>query len=201
MPPHYAISEAFIVLAALYCGWRLARQSQWMGAIGILLFGAAASIGVYRFPTGQVEELAAFHRWAGQIGGLTGMALIASELLRNVVRYSKERTLISACLFALVVTVSLAIAKPNLAVPFFLLWTVISILAAFAWPAGSNLKRFQGMACTGLMLLNVIFLRQSSFLSQDISWHAFHTVVAIWIFGIYWLLTLQYRSVKVHGTS
>lgn len=191
MPPHYAISEAFIVLAALYCGWKLARGSQWAGALGVLLFGAAASIGVYRFPTGQVAELAAIHKWAGQIGGLAGMALIASALAGKAASLSRRAAMMWVCLIALVITVLIAILKPALAVPFFLLWSLVSIAAAFGVPSGPVSRRLRFALCAGLMLLNVIFLRQSDFLGQDISWHAFHTLIAIWIFGIYRILVWQ----------
>lgn len=191
MPPHYAISEALIVLAALYCGWRLFRRDQWMGAIGVLLFGAAASIGVYRFPTGQVQELAAVHRWAGQIGGLIGMGLIASECIRKALPASRKTGAMRACLIVIVISLLIALLKPALAVPLFLLWSLICIVGATALPAKSIINRFGFAALASLMLLNVVFLRQSNHLTQDVSWHAFHTLIAIWIFAIYWVLSIQ----------
>lgn len=194
MPPHYAISEAFIVIAALYCGWKLARCSQWMGAIGVLLFGAAASIGVYRFPSGLVAELASIHRWAGQIGGLTGMGLIAIELLTKAPPKSKKSILTWKCLFALLAMILAANLKVDLAVPFFLLWSATAIGAAFMLPAGPLVKRVGFAAVASIMLLNVIFIRQSNALSQDISWHIFHTLIALWIFGIFWMLTWQPKT-------
>lgn len=194
MPPHYAISEAFIVIAALYCGWKLASRSQWMGAIGVLFFGAAASIGVYRFPSGQVAELASIHRWAGQIGGLTGMGLIAIELLTKAAPQSKKSVLKWGLLFTLLAMVLTANLKATLAVPLFLLWSIIAIIAAFTLPTSSLLKRLGFATIASVMLLNVIFIRQSNALSQDISWHIFHTFIAIWIFGIYWMLTWQSKT-------
>lgn len=191
MPPHYAISEAFIVLAALYCGWKLFHRGQWMGAIGVLLFGAAASIGVYRFPSGQVQELAAVHSWAGQIGGLVGMSLIASECIRKALLASGKTGAMKAYLVVMVLSLLIALLKPALAVPLFLLWSLICIVGASALPAKSMIKRFGSAALASLMLLNVVFLRQSNHLTQDVSWHAFHTLIAIWIFGIYWVLSVQ----------
>lgn len=194
MPPHYAISEAFIVIAALYCGWKLASRTQLMGAIGVLLFGAAASIGVYRFPSEQVAELASIHRWAGQIGGLTGMGLIAIELLTKAAPQWNKPVLKWSLLFALLAMVLIAIFKAPLAVPFFLKWSIASIVAAFIFPAGSLLKRFGFAAIASVMLLNVIFIRQSNALSLDMSWHIFHTLIAIWIFGIYWMISWQSKT-------
>ena len=194
MPPHYALSEAFIVIVALYCAWKLAQNSQWIGALGVLLFGAAASIGVYRFPSGQVEELASFHRWAGQIGGLTGMGLIGIAFLIKAAPKTKSSVLKWGLLFVLLAMVLTANLKAALAVPFFLLWSVVTIVGAFALPAGPVLRRLGFAAIASVMLLNVIFIRQSNSLSQDMSWHIFHTLIAIWIFGIYWILTSQTKT-------
>ncbi|MEP3891273.1 MAG: hypothetical protein ABJN69_12510 [Hellea sp.] len=194
MPPHYAISEAFIVIAALYCAWKLTRNSQWIGALGVLLFGAAASIGVYRFPSGQVAELASIHRWAGQIGGLAGMGLIGIEFLTKAAPKTKSSVLKWGFLIILLAMVLTANVKTALAVPFFLLWSIITIAAAFALPAGSILRRLGFAAIASIMLLNVIFIRQSNSLSQDMSWHIFHMLIAIWVFGIYCMLTWQTKT-------
>jgi len=193
MPPHYAVSEALIVIAALYAGWVLANRNQWMGAIGVLLFGAAAAIGVYRFPSGQVQELAALHKWAGQIGGLTGMSLIASGLLGASSLLSSRTQLKTYCLALCAISVALAFFKPALAVPLFLLWSLVAILAAFALPAKSLASRFGIALIAGVMLLNLVFVRRATYLTPDVSWHAFHALIAIWIIGVCWILT---RDIK-----
>lgn len=181
MAPHYAISEALIVLAALWCGWRFFHRGQWMGAIGTLLFGAAAAVGVYRFPSGQIEELANFHRLAGQLGGLVGMALIASELLKLMLPTSKSKVSVVVTLAMTLMSVVIAWQNPPVAVPLFLCWSLVGIVAAISIPQRDFLKRALFGMGAALMLLNVIFIRQSSLMAQDLSWHIFHTLVAVWL--------------------
>lgn len=188
MAPHYAISEAFIVLAALWSGWKLFRRGQWVGAIGTLLFGAAAAVGVYRFPSGQVEELANFHRLAGQLGGLVGMALIASELLKSALPTSKSNASVVATLAMTLISLVVAWQKLAIAVPLFLCWSLAAIVAAICIPQRAVLKRALFGIGAALMLLNVIFIRQSSLMSQDLSWHLFHTFVAVWLVLIWIIL-------------
>jgi hypothetical protein len=56
--PHYALSEALIVLVAIWVALRMTRRGAWSGALGVAIFGIAAGIGVVRFSLGQIEELA-----------------------------------------------------------------------------------------------------------------------------------------------
>ena len=46
-------------------------------------------------------------------------------------------------------------------------------------------------ALAGVMLVNVLVLRQASWLTPAESWHAFHFVVACWLLAIYTLLVSQ----------
>ncbi|MGB0905918.1 MAG: hypothetical protein ACPGVT_00385 [Maricaulaceae bacterium] len=181
MPPHYAITEAFITLAAIWCAWKLFPRGQWMGAVGVLMFGAAAAIGVYRFPSGQVEELARLHFMAGQLGGLVGMGFIAAEFLRNAVGTAKRSSVMMASLALIALCFVVAILKPALSVPLFLLWSVAAIIGAFASAKGGTKARVLAGVLVSIMLLNVIFIRKSPAMSADISWHAFHAITAVWV--------------------
>ena len=77
--PHYALSEALIVLAAIWTGWKFVHTRAWFAALGLAIFGTAAAIGVYRFGSEQIDSLAASHRTFSQIGGATAMVLIAVQ--------------------------------------------------------------------------------------------------------------------------
>ena len=200
MPAHYAISEAFITLAALWCAWKLFGRGQWMGAIGSLLFGAAAAIGIYRFPSGQVEELAHIHRVAGQMGGLIGMALITSEILRLAVPSNMRKSVRLACVAAIGICLFVALGKPPLSVPLFLIWSVLAIGAAFSLRPNSISKRIIFAACTGAMLVNVIFIRQSDLMDAHLSWHLFHTLVALWLIAVC-VLPLRHRIRNNYTTN
>lgn len=194
MPPHYAISEAFIVIAALWCGIILIKRGQTLGAVGMFAFGLAASIGVYRFPSGQVQELAVLHRLAGQFGGLLGMALIATELLKSRKHGQSSKTLTAAALAGLAASIMTAILAPAIAVPLFLFWSLVAIMAAFTLPTGPLSKKFLFALAAALMLINVLLFRQSAFLTQHVSWHIFHTLIAVWIGLIYMILKVTPRA-------
>jgi hypothetical protein len=78
MPPSFAITELLIVLTAAFCFLRL-RKHYPFAAIGISLFGLAALIGVYRFLSGEVDQLASIHKYISQAGALLGLILITIE--------------------------------------------------------------------------------------------------------------------------
>ena len=60
-----------------------------------------------------------------------------------------------------------------------------------AHPADSALRGPVKAALAGVMLVNVLVLRQASWLTPAESWHAFHFVVACWLLAIYTLLVSQ----------
>ena len=72
MPPSFAVTELLIVLTAAFCSLKL-RKDYPFAAIGISLFGLAALIGVYRFSSGQVDQLASIHKYISQAGALSGV--------------------------------------------------------------------------------------------------------------------------------
>lgn len=180
--PHYGISESFIVIAALWAVWKLSQSQQYFGAFGIGLMGLAAALGVYRFGTGNITELADIHRMVGQYGGMAGMAFIAVEMLKKAFKSASEKLPSLLCLIVLAGSISLGITLPQLTIPLFLLWGLATVIAAACVASGS--KRIIFAALAGIMLLNVIFIRQSPHLAPDVSWHAFHTLTAVWILGL-----------------
>ena len=80
MPPSFAITELLIVLTAAFCCLKL-RKCYPFAAIGIILFGLAALIGVYRFLSGEVDQLASIHKYFSQAGALLGLILITKEII------------------------------------------------------------------------------------------------------------------------
>ncbi len=182
--PHYAISEAFIVLAAIWCAARLSRSAYWLAALGIAVFGFAAAIGVYRFGSNQIAELASFHKYFSQIGGSIAMAFVSAQLLLeeplvNRVRFGKW-----VVLLAVFVSAVLALAVPPFTTPLFISWLFAAIITAALIPASSVIRRVSLAAIVSIFLINLLLIRQSPHLDPDISWHLFHVLVAIWLLGM-----------------
>ena len=83
MPPSFAITELLIVLTASFCSLKL-RKCYPFAAIGIILFGLAALIGVYRFLSGEVEQLASIHKYFSRSNnGTAGFSACASTRRLN----------------------------------------------------------------------------------------------------------------------
>ncbi len=183
----YAISEAFIVFAVLYSAAKLFSQKQFLGALGLACFGAAAALGVYRFGMGEIEPLANIHRIAGQIGGLAGLSLITVQMFQNLTAKTNGR-LPPLGLGLIFVSLIAAFIIPAIAVPLFLLWGIGLVIGAFLYVRGSLSRRLLWALASSLILVAVIFVRRSPVLGPDMSWHAFHTLVALWVLLIYCIL-------------
>ena len=192
--PHYAISEAFIVLAALWCAARLGSSGQWWGALGSAIFGMAAAIGVYRFGAGQIAELASLHKNFSQIGGSIAMALMSTQLLLEAPRVHRAaagKWILVAAVLASAVT---AFAVPALTTPLFISWLAIAIIAAAMIPAKSIARRVARAAIVAVFLINLLWIRQSPLLGPDLSWHLFHILVALWLVGMDHVLACRHSD-------
>ncbi len=185
--PHYALSEALIVFAAIWVALRLAGRGAWFGALGVAIFGFAAGIGVVRFGLGRIEELGDFHSTFSQVGGATAMALVALQCLMAAVRsWSGWRLTVAIAL--IVATPVAGLLVSDAPVPLFLAWLIVAILASSARPASSAKQRLLRAGVVAIFLVNVLLIRRSPFLGADASWHLFHVLIAVWLIGLWWLL-------------
>lgn len=188
--PHYALSEALIVLVGVWSVLQMARRGMWFGALGISIFSVAAGIGVIRFGLGRIEELAPVHQAFSQVGGATAMALVAMQLVMVPVKSWTGWRLSVAIALAVATLVSGMIAR-EATMPLFTAWLLIAIVASTIWSASGVVQRLLRASVVAIFLANVLFVRQSSILSADTSWHLFHILIAVWFVGIWWLLEKQ----------
>lgn len=175
MPIHYALSEAALCIVATWGGFHLWRGGQKLGALGVMLFGIAAAIGIVRIVTGADEALAQAHRFASQAGGTFGLALIVSELTTLRGWRLPVLAILSGALAASV----LAIAGGAFGGMVFLALLALGALAITLRP---DTKHSALMAMGfALMAPNVLLVRQSAFLEPALSWHAYHLITALWL--------------------
>ncbi len=185
--PHYALSEALIVFAALWVAWKMARGGGWLGALGVAIFGFAAGIGVIRFGFGRIEELADFHQAFAQIGGATAMALVALQCCMGGMKmWSGWRLGLALALD--VATLLAGLLVPSATVPLFLAWLIVGAIACAMLAAPSVKLRLLRAAVFASFLVNVLLIRRSPLLSMDTSWHMYHTLIALWLIGVWWVL-------------
>jgi len=191
--PHYALSEALIVIAACLVAWRLARQYLWLAAAGVLLLGTAAGIGTVRFGMGMVDGLADVHRLVSQAGGATAMALIA---LQCAFPLDLGRSRVFGSLALGIATLTASVMQPASATPLFIVWLVVAIGAAFFRPASQESLRWLRAGVIAIFLFNVLLVRRSLFLEAGVSWHLFHGLIALWLLGLWWVLVASQERVS-----
>jgi len=176
MPLHYALTDGLVALVAAWGVWRLLRAGQPIAALGLAMFGIAGAIGVTRITTGAGESLAPAHRFVSQIGGVFGLWLIVSQFWANRGgRASPALRLITAAAIA-----GLAIRYPVVGAGGFVIGLVCGV--ALLWLGDGAGRRGTAAALGfGLMLPNVLLIRQSPLLGADLGWHLYHIIVALWL--------------------
>ena len=193
MPTHYAASELLIVLVALWTARAFWRQNMVHGTLGTLLFGTAATLGAIKFGLGvRHESFIALHQLASQFGGLVGVMLFTHQLMNSsdILQKWVQRHRGFAALAALV-----AFVLPVARVPLFLIWSLGLIVLCTTNTPKIALAAPVKAATAAVMLLNVLFLRQATWLTPAVSWHAFHIVVAVWLLATYALLANPRRRI------
>ena len=195
MPPSFAITELVIVLTAAFCSVKL-RKCYPFASIGIILFGLAALIGVYRFLSGEVEQLASIHKYFSQAGALLGLILITKEIILAQASKAAQISIKKAGYAIIIIALFFVNIFHNIIIHTFILCALVSVFFACRLAIKDNVKKLFFFSIMSLMPLNLIFVRNSEFLSQIMSWHVFHAIVAAWIYGIYYMLNSSSPSIN-----
>ncbi|MEC8566286.1 MAG: hypothetical protein VXY46_06520, partial [Pseudomonadota bacterium] len=173
----------------LWTAHALWRHKIFYGALGIVLFGIAAAFGAVRFGFGlDNENLITMHRFVGQFGGLIGLVLFICQLMIGANTGHKWHLRHAAIAGPAIL---LALFLPSTRVTLFLIWLLGFVVLSAARTPQIALRGPVKAALAGVMLVNVLVLRQASWLTPAESWHAFHFVVACWLLAIYTLLVSQ----------
>jgi hypothetical protein len=192
---HYAISEFLIVMAGLWAASRLARQRRMAAMFGVLFFALAAGIGVIRFGLDRdgslITGLAPIHQFISLLGGSAAMMVLVYDLIDRRADGLIWRARYEA--LALVALTLVVLFRP-LAVPLFLLWSIGFITLVVLSAETMQRSRLGVGLLAGLMLIALLVFRQASWLSPAVSWHIFHTLVAIWLFGLGYILLSPSRA-------
>jgi hypothetical protein len=167
MPPHYALSDAFIVLVTIFAGNALRRNGQNLLAFSMACF-------VVRFAGGLQDELASLHSGASKYLGLVGTLAVASAC---VFRGGGRGDALKLGIILFVAGAGYVFARSLLA-PFFILALVIAFITAIARPFSSQQKWLVPIGVV-IMLANAIFIRRAAWLDEAVSWHLYHVLVAL----------------------
>ena len=176
MPLHYALSDGLVGVLGLWGLWTLARRGQLLVGLGLGLFGLAGLIGVVRITSGFIEPMAVLHKSVSQLGGLAGLILILSGLVRHLGLKVPALGVLAAATVAVVI----AVRMPAVGQGLFAAGLLAGIVVLAVAPGAMSL-RVQSALAFGLMLPNVLLLRSAPALSPDLRWHAYHLIVALWL--------------------
>jgi len=176
MPLHYALTDGLVCAVAVWGAWHLRRGNKLVGALGVALFGLAAAIGTVRVTGGLIEPLGMAHRFASQIGGLLGLLLLLWQIFEATTGRIRPFLGLAICVSA----VGLAIIVPAAGAPIYVL-ALLGGIALFVLNRIGGKPNIGAALGFGVMLPNVLFLRQSSLLGADLSWHLFHCFIALWL--------------------
>lgn len=184
MPLHYALTDGLVCAVSVWGAWHLISDNKPVGALGVALFGLAAAIGTVRVTSGLIEPLGVAHRVASQVGGLLGLLLILWQIFEATIGPVRPFYGLAICVSA----VGLAIILPVAGAPIYVL-ALLSGIALFVFDRKGGKPNIGAALGFGVMLPNVLFLRQSSLLGPDLSWHLFHCFIAVWLILTVFALT------------
>jgi hypothetical protein len=174
MPAHYALSDAAIVLVAVWAGLALWRNGQRLPAMVMACFAVPAAIGVIRFGGGLQGEFAGFHSGASLMLGLAGAAVLAFVCLQRIV--NRDHWLLAGGILVCAAAVFL-LAKPLLA-PLFIVALVVALGAAL-WGSVRLGASWLVPAGVVILLVNVLLIRRAPWLGEAMAWHAYHVLIAV----------------------
>jgi hypothetical protein len=186
--PLFAISELFIVAAAIWCVLRLTQRQMWLAAFGSAVLGAIATLGAYRYGFNQLSELASFHKNASQTGGAIAIIFIGAQFLA-ILPLIKERVLTKGMVALTILTsISAVVTMPLVGMGLVIVWILAPIVVT-AYVRHENLAtRFYLCGLMAIFLFNFLIVRQSSILGPSYSWHIYHTLIAIWLIAVVYVL-------------
>lgn len=173
MPAHYALSDAAIVLVALWAAPALWQRRQVLPAIAIACFGTAAAIGVVRFAAGLQAELAALHASGSQTLGLVALLALAVTGVGGGDRHAKVVSFASLAL-----AISIYLFDPTFVGPLSLLAFAVALAAGLARAIRFGASWFAPAGFL-LLLVDTVAIRRAAWLSEAAAWHAYHLLIAL----------------------
>lgn len=174
MPAHYGLSDAVIMLVAIWGAVALSKERRLLPAFSMACFGIPAAIGVVRFGAGLQGELAPLHAGASQLLGLAGAAALAAFCLQ---RTGGRRDSLLAAAILMAAGLVFFFTTERIA-PLFILALTVALCAALLRAARTR-SDWLTSAGLALLLANALVIRRAQWLSEEIAWHGYHLLIAL----------------------
>jgi hypothetical protein len=194
--PLFAISELFIVVAAIWCSLKLAKQGMWFAVVGCAVLGGIAAIGAYRYGFNQVAALASLHKGTSQLGGAIALILIGVQFLRTFPLMRQSLIAKVSVSLAILGSVYTVVTFPKIGMGLIAVWMLVPIVATILITHESVTTRLYLAGLVSIFLVNFLFVRQSPLLGPIYSWHVYHTLISIWLIALVYVLKRNSQRIQ-----
>lgn len=167
LPLHFALSEALIVVAAIYAVAQTWRVDRWL-AVGLAAIAVAAFVAVIRIAARMTGDIVILHEFLSQYGTIFGLGCIFGALLGW-----------SAWLPPVLGAVAAALSMTFPEVHPLLLAALILVGAALVYRNTAD-RKFLAAGSFAFLLLAGLASMPFRADYPALGWHIFHTLVAVW---------------------
>ena len=187
LPAHYAITEILIVVATYFSVKKLFYYKNYYAAIGILLIGITAFIGVIRFGLVSTDFMVYLNRVLAVFAGIITMSLISIQIVNN--SFSKKLAYLLLAISILTFLLLFVWTQPVFKLISLFIWSFAAILLTFQIPQKSISLKFLKSLTMAILLIAFLTLSKGIGLLTDlflpsVSFHIYHILIALWVFLI-----------------
>ena len=195
VPAHYAITEIVIIVVSLYSIYILNNRKDYFAMIGISFIAFAATVGAIRFGLTTNVSIVHLNKILGIYSGLSCIGLVCVQMAFNLQWKYVYKILIAI----LILSLFFSILWPKQFIFFYLIlmWSAISILTVMNYPNIKITKRIMRGLLMSMLLISFLTVRKNGVLADllgpSMSFHAYHIIIALWIFSITQLIKKPHR--------
>ena len=184
-PVHYALTELLIVAACIFSVNKLSRNNYYFALLGIILIGIAAAVGAVRFGLLNTEFIIQLNKILALYAGVLCLSLITTQIVFNL-----NFKILGWLVFVLAVLsiISGFIWPKILLIKLIYFWSILSIILVLFIPEEGISKRIIKSILMSILLISFLTVSKRGLLTDslgaDLSFHLYHTLIAIWVVSI-----------------
>ena len=184
-PVHYALTELLIVAAFIFSVNKLSRNNYYFALFGVVLIGIAAAIGAVRFGLLSNEFIVQLHKILALYAGVLCLSLVSTQIVFNL-----NFKILGWIVFALsLLSIVSGFVWPKLLlIKLIYFWSILSIILVLFIPEEEISKRIVKSILMSILLIGFLTVSKRGLLTDsigaDLSFHLYHTLIAIWVVSI-----------------
>ena len=188
-PVHYALTELLIVAACIFSINKLSRNSCYFALFGIVLIGIAAAIGAVRFGLLSNEFIVQLNKILALYAGVLCLSLVATQIVFNL-----NFKILGWIVFVLVIlSIVSGFVWPKLfLIKLIYFWSILSIILVLFIHEEEISKRIVKSILMSILLISFLTVSKRGLLTDslgaDLSFHLYHTLIAIWVVSINFII-------------